>query len=70
MRQSLTPVPEDAKGLLYVATNKPIPVGVEGTEAVAKEDVGGYYLVHKRDWQALMHALRERRADPTGAAGR
>ncbi len=58
LRQSLTPIPADAQGWLYVATNKAIPVGVEGSKTIAREDVGGYYLVHKNDLEALMQAIR------------
>ncbi len=57
LRQSLTPIPADAEGLLYVATNKPIPVGIEGTDKISREDMGGYYLIHKLDYAAVMEAL-------------
>ena len=59
VRQSLTPIPLDAKGWLYVCDNTPIRVGVEGTEIVSREDVGGYYLLHKRDLAALMQVLKK-----------
>lgn len=56
VRQSLSPIPQEAQGALYVATNKPIQVGVEGTGKVLKVDVGGYYLIHKNDLKVLIDA--------------
>ena len=59
IRQSLSPVPEECKGVLYVATNQPIPVGVEGTNELLSVDVGGYYLVHKNDMAAIVKRLKK-----------
>jgi len=53
------PVPADAHGFLYVATNDAIPVGVEGTDVALEQDVGGYYLIHRRDLDALMTAIQQ-----------
>ena len=61
LRQSMTPIPEDAKGWLYVGQNNPIWVGVEGTEVVLKKDVGGYYLIHKADLNDLMKRVKQLR---------
>lgn len=63
----MTPIPEGAKGTLYVATNRPLPVGVEGTEHVVKADVGGYYLVHKRDLQAMLRIIQQATKTPETA---
>lgn len=54
VRCSMTPYPEEAKGVLWVATNKPIPVGLEGTDKLSMKDVGGWYLIHKRDLVELL----------------
>ena len=42
VKQSITPVPQEAKGLLYVATNKPILGGIEVTDVISQTYVGGY----------------------------
>lgn len=63
VRQSIVPVPEEAKGLLYVATNKPLTVGIEGSSEVVRVDVGGYYLMHATDVKALLEALAACRKD-------
>jgi len=54
VRQGLTPIPDECKGTLYVATNKPIPVGIEGTDIYTMKDVGAYYLIHRDDLKALV----------------
>lgn len=59
LRQSMTPIPEDVHGVLYVATNRKIPVGLEGTDEVTAADVGGYYLVHKNDLTAMMRIIKK-----------
>lgn len=47
------------KGAIRVATNKPIPVTVSGTDDVATDfNAGGYYLVHERDLKAFLEAIR------------
>ena len=43
--------PLDIKGLVRVATDRPITVTVNGT--VAEFKAGGYYLIHKSDLKAL-----------------
>lgn len=60
IRVSITPWPEEAQGAMWVATNKPIRVGVDGSDAVAEKDVGGYILIHKEDWKALIRALKKK----------
>ena len=59
VKQSITPVPQECKGMLYVATNKPILVGIEGTTVIAKKDMGGYYLIHKEDWKTISKIVKE-----------
>lgn len=59
VRVSLDPIPEEVKGVLYVQSNDPIAVGVEGTDEVLFLDVGGYYLIHKNDLAAMVRRLRE-----------
>jgi len=59
LRQGLVPIPEDAKGWLYIATNKPIQIGLEGTKHIFKKDVGGYYLIHRADLEAIMKKLKK-----------
>lgn len=58
IRQSITPVPEEAHGVLYIATSKPITVGVEGTDVYFRRDMGGYYLIHKDDLKAMIAIIR------------
>ena len=61
VRQGLVPIPEDAKGWLYVAQERPILVGIEGSDIVVKKDVSGYYLLHRIDLQAIMKRLKAAR---------
>jgi hypothetical protein len=61
IRTGMTPIPENVKGVLYVATNKKIQVGIEGTSTVVTEDVGGYYLIHKNDLKAMVEIINERK---------
>ncbi len=55
----MTPIPEENKGVMFVATEKPIPVGIEGTAVVTTKNVAGYYLVHKDDLRAMIAQIRE-----------
>lgn len=55
----MTPIPLEANGVMYIATEKPIPVGIEGTPTVTTKNVAGYYLVHKDDLKAMIAELRE-----------
>ena len=59
VRTSLDPIPQETQGVLYIQTNTPIPVGIEGTDEVLNLDVGGYYLVHKNDLAAMIRRLRK-----------
>jgi len=61
IRQSLSPIPEEVKGVLYVATgaNQQIPVGIEGTDEVLMLDVSGYYLIHKNDLASMMKIIKK-----------
>lgn len=58
VRQGYEPPPE-AQGALYVATDKPILVGVEGTDAVEKKNMAGYYLLSPGELEVFVKALRE-----------
>ena len=50
----------EIKGAIKVATNKKIPVTVEGkSDVVTMFDAGGYYLVHERDLRAFLNAIRK-----------
>jgi len=62
VRQGLTPIPEDAKGVLYVIHNKKIKVGVEGSNALMKLNMQGYYLIHKDEVKAMIGLLKKYRA--------
>lgn len=55
----MTPIPEEANGVMYVATEKPIQVGVEGTAVITTKNVAGYYLVHKDDLRAMIAQIKE-----------
>jgi hypothetical protein len=59
IRQSLSPVPEECKGVLYVAQNAPIAVGIEGSDELLKLDMGGYYLIHKNDLKVMISELKK-----------
>ena len=50
----MTPIPENVDGIIYVATNKAIRIGIEGTDMILFKDVGGYYIVHKEDMSLLL----------------
>lgn len=56
---SVTKHPEEGKGLLYVATNKPMDVAIQGSDLVYKRDMGGYYLIHPSDMEAMINAIRD-----------
>ena len=60
VRVSVTPYPEEANGALWVATNRPVKVGVVGTDIITEKDVGGYVLIHKDDFKALVLALKNK----------
>ena len=53
--------PEEAYGTLRVATNRPIPITVAGTDIAGEKNVGGYLLIHPRDLKILIEALEENR---------
>ena len=61
IRQSLSPIPEEIKGVMYVATelHQTIPVGIEGTDELLMLDVGGYYLIHKNDLASMMKIIKK-----------
>lgn len=59
IRQSLSPVPEQCNGALYVAQNAPITVGIEGSTELLKLDMGGYYLIHKNDLKVMVSELKK-----------
>ena len=59
VRQSITPVPQECEGVLYVATNEPVQVGIEGSDKVMQLDVGGYYLVHANDLAAMIEMIKD-----------
>jgi hypothetical protein len=62
IRQSLSPVPEQCKGVLYVAQNTPIRVGIEGSDELLSLDMGGYYLIHKNDLKVMIQQLKADKA--------
>lgn len=51
---SLTPAPEAGMGILYVATNRPIPVAIQGKDIIFERDMGGWYLLPKDDLEYLV----------------
>lgn len=58
---SLTPAPNAGMGVLYVATNDPIDVAIQGKDEIFKRDVGGWYLLPKDDLEYLVNAAKEGR---------
>jgi len=57
---SFAAAPEEAKGAIKIATNKPILVTVEGEkDIVTKMDLGGYYAVSARDLKAFINAIKK-----------
>lgn len=62
IQQSLSPVPEECKGVLYVAQNTPIRVGIEGSDELLSLDMGGYYLIHKNDLKVMIQQLKADKA--------
>ncbi len=63
--QSGSPIPEECLGSLYVQTNKPIPVGIYGSNEMLMLDMGGYFLIHKNELAALVRAAAELKAVKT-----
>ena len=57
IRSSLSPIPENLNNVLYVAQEKKIKIGVEGTDKVFTKDVCGYYLIHKEDLKIIMKKI-------------
>ncbi len=58
IRQSMSHVPAECNGALYVAQNKPIMVGIEGSDVLVPMDVGGYYLLHKDDLAEMVKRIK------------
>lgn len=58
IRQSMSRVPDECNGALYVAQNKPIMVGIEGSDVLVPMDVGGYYLIHKDDLAEMVKRIK------------
>ena len=54
VRTSVTKHPEEARGFLWIATEEPIDVSIEGTDLHTKKVLGGYYVIHKDDLKALL----------------
>jgi len=55
-------VPEECKGALKIATNKKIPVTIEGEKDVYTEmDLGGYYAIKAQDLKGFVDALQKNR---------
>ncbi len=52
--------PEEAKGAIKIATNKLIPVTIEGEKDIfTKMELGGYYAVSARDLKAFINAIKK-----------
>lgn len=50
----------EAKGAIRIATNKKIPVTVQGKEDVfTNRDLGGMYVISKPDLKVMFAALKE-----------
>lgn len=58
VRTGMTPIPENIDGIIYIATNERILVGVEGTDLITRKDIGGYYALHKTDLSTLLKMNR------------
>ncbi len=51
---------KQAKGAIRIATNKRIPVTIEGAkDIIASIDLGGMYVISKPDLKAFLAALEE-----------
>jgi hypothetical protein len=50
---------EYTKGALRIATNKKIPVNVEGTNQIIDVDLGGFIVVHEDDFALIVKRLKE-----------
>jgi len=59
----MTPIPQECKGMMYIATNKEILVGIQGSDIISKKDIGGYYLIHKNDWKAISKIVEQYKHD-------
>ena len=52
--------PEEAKGAIKIATNRPILVTIEGEKnIITTMDLGGYYVVSARDLKAFINAIKK-----------
>jgi hypothetical protein len=58
VRQGVLP-PDEARGALYVAQDKPILVGVEGTDKLDRLNMAGYYLISPEELQGLVACCEE-----------
>lgn len=50
------------EGAARVGTNKKIPVVIDGSDAMEKKDVGGYFLVPPNELKALIDAAKAPKA--------
>lgn len=57
---SLQAVPAETKGAIRIATNKKIPVTIQGSSDIStKLNIGGYFILSGADLKLLVKALAE-----------
>lgn len=57
---SFAKTPEESKGAIKIATNKLVPVTIEGEKDIfTKMDLGGYYAISASDLKAFINAIKK-----------
>jgi hypothetical protein len=56
---SAIPEPIEGDGVIYVATNEPIDVAIQGKDQLFKLKVAGYYLLHQSELKILVRAANK-----------
>ena len=54
VKVSLETLPKENDGVIYIATNEKIKVGIEGKQIITKMDLGGHYVLNKDELRLLI----------------
>ena len=61
MYESQFKIPMELKGAIKIATNKKIPVTVEGKKDIdTTMDLGGYYAIKAQDLKGMLNAVNRK----------
>jgi hypothetical protein len=54
VKVSLEKIPEESSGVIFIATNEKIKIGVEGKNFITKLNLGGHYVLTKDELKLLI----------------